>query len=156
MNKPQHEARIYPMMKRWQTINQFSGFMIWWGALSQIVVFPFYLLLFEWAKKAFPAYRRMMAGERQSYLRVSEGGLVYRYWPLYEIRCKWQDVKRINWGRWLGDALYLHRAECIGYLEISPMLGSLQFHLSNLVGWAEGELKDELRRYAPQLFADQP
>jgi hypothetical protein len=156
MNKPQHDAHTYPMIKQWQYIHQFSGFMTWLSVFFQIIIFPFYLLFFDWSRKVFPAFRRMMAGEWRSYLRVSEDGLVFRDWPLYEMRCKWQDVKRINWDRWLGDALYLHSAEHIGYLEFSKRLGSPQIHLGSLAGWAEGGLKVELRRYAPQLFTDQP
>jgi hypothetical protein len=155
MNNPQHEVHTYPMRKQWQYINQFSGFVTWWGVLFQIIIFPFYLLLFEWSRKSFPAYRRMMAGERRSYLRVSDAGLVFRNWPLFEMQCKWQDVKSINWNRWLGDTLNLRRAVYIGYMEFSIRLGPPQIHLSSLVGWAEGELKEDMRRYAPQLFTDQ-
>ena len=95
-----------------------------------------------------------MAGERRSYLRVSEKGLQYRNWPFLEMRCKWEDVKCINRGRWLGDALYLRRAEQVGFPEFTFNLTAPQIHLSSLVGWSEGGLSEDLRRHAPQLFGE--
>lgn len=93
-----------------------------------------------------------MAGEPRSYLRISENGLEYRNWPLFEMRCKWEDVKYINRGRWFGDALCLQRAEEVGFPELAMSLSPPQIHLSSLVGWPKGGPRGDLRQYAPQLF----
>jgi hypothetical protein len=155
MNKYQHEAHIYPMKKHWQFLNRIIGNWTWFWTITNVILFPYLMLFFKWMRKVFPAFRKMKAGERRSYLRLSENGLVYRNWPLFELRCKWQDVDRINKGRWLGDTLYLQRAEYIGYQEFSINIGSPQIYLSSLAGWPDGGLIDEFQQYAPQLFMKQ-
>jgi hypothetical protein len=140
------------MQKHWQFINIFGGLWSWFGVFAFIIGFPYLLLFFKWMRKVFPAFRNILAGKPRSFLHVSEKGLVYRNWPWFEMRCQWQDVNRINQGRWLGDALYLHRAKQIGFPEFSIILNSPQIYLSNLVGWKDGQLKGELRKHAPQLF----
>jgi hypothetical protein len=129
----QNAVHVYPMKKHCQTINQMLGFWSWLCVIAGIVGSLFLLLIFEWARKVVPAFRKMVAGEPQSYLRVSENGLVYRNWPWCEMRCKWDDVKRIK-SRWFGDVLCLARAEVIGFLEFSINLGQPQIHLSSLTG----------------------
>jgi len=155
MSKHQHEAHTYPLKKHWQYINQFGGFWSWLCLFGYIVGFPYLLLFFKWERKVFPAFRNMMDGEPRSYLRVSDNGLIYRNWPWFEVRCKWEDVKRINIDSLFGDTLHLQRAEQIGFPEFTLNLSPPQIHLSSLVGWKEGELKDDLRQYAPQLFNQQ-
>lgn len=71
------------------------------------------------------------------------------------MQCKWQDVKRIKTGHWLGDALFLQRAEQTGFPELSINLNPPQIHLSSLAGRKDGGLKDDLRQYASQLFIKQ-
>jgi len=152
MNTHQSEAHTYPMKKYWQYINRFCGFWSWLGVIASIVGSLFLLLVFKWARKVFPAFRNMMAGGPQSYLRLSNDGLVYRNWPWFEIRCKWEDIKGIKFGYWLGDVLLLQRADQIGFPEFSISLSPIQVHLSSLVGWTEGGLRDDLCQNAPQLF----
>jgi hypothetical protein len=152
MNPHEFAAHTYPMIKFWQYINRFFGFWSWLCVIASIVGTLFLLLVFKWARKVFPAFRNMMAGGTQSYLRLSSDGLAYRNWPWFEIRCKWEDVRCIKSDPWLGDVLLLQRADPIGFPEFSIFLNPLQVHLSSLVGWAEGGLKDDLRYYAPQLF----
>ena len=93
---------------------------------------------------------------RASYLRTSAEGLDYRLWPFWEIRSGWGDLQSLHRGRLLGDALYLQPTEKIGFLEFAIVLGQPQIHLSSLEGWPDGGLEDELREYAPQLFANLP
>ncbi|MDH5507071.1 MAG: hypothetical protein OEZ02_07595, partial [Anaerolineae bacterium] len=89
---------------------------------------------------------------KKSYLRVSAKGLEYRNWPFFELRCGWDDVKRIKKGGLFGDVLFLHRAEKTGFLEFAMQLTQYQVHLSSLNGWPDGGLEDDLRKFAPQLF----
>jgi hypothetical protein len=149
MNQNQKDARVYPMKKHWQTINQILGLWAW---LSVIAGSLFLLLVFDWARKVIPACRKMMAGGSRSYLRVSEDGLEYRNWPFWELRCAWGDVKGINKSAWFGDSLALERAEAIGFPEFSIHPGQPQIHLSSLAGWPDGGLEADLHRYAPQVF----
>jgi len=150
MDNQQNGPRLYPMKNVWQVVNQVLGFWSWLTAFYSIIGFDF--LFFKWPKKVIPAFRKMMAAEPKSYLRISSKGLEYHNWPFFELRCKWDDVQRINRGRWLGDTLYLKYAEEIGFSEFSVNLGQRQIHLSSLVGWPDGGLEDDLRQYAPQLF----
>ena len=145
-----NEVHTYPMKKHMQVINRILGFWAWLGVV--IETFPATFFKWGWAKKVTPAYRKMMAGKPESYLQVSAEGLIYRVYPTMELRCTWEDVNYIKRGGWLGDILFLHRAEKIGALEFELLLGKLQVHLSSLEGWPDGGLKDDLRKYAPQLF----
>ena len=143
---------VYPMKKFWQMINQILGLWSWFMEIVNIVEFPLGLFIFKWQRKVIPAFRKMMPGEKRSYLEISENGLRYRLWPWWETRCSWEDVKRINRGRWFGDALILERADQIGIREFSINLGNPQVHLSSLKGWKNGRLEADLRRYHPKLF----
>jgi hypothetical protein len=145
-------AHVYPMKKYWQYTNQILGFWSWFCVFASIVGSLFLLLVFEWARKVLPAFCKMIAGEPRGYLRISENGLEYRNWPFWEMRCKWENVKGIQKGRWLGDVLYLQHAEEIGFLEFSIKPSQQQIHLSSLSGWPDGGLEDDLRRYVPRLF----
>lgn len=154
MNNDRNHARIYPMKKLGQSINQIMGVWAWLYVFAGILASLFLALIFPWNRKIIPAFRRMMKGIPGSYLRISESGLEYRIWPFTEIRCKWEDVKCIKKRRWFGDVLYLHRAEEFGFAEFSINLSPPQIHLSSLVGWQDGELENDLRHYAPRLFQE--
>ena len=155
MDKYQHETHTYPMKKYAQYLNIFLGFFAWVGVYIYIIPIPFIPSISKWTKKVKPAFRKIMAGGSHSYLRVSNDGLVYRNWPWFEMHCKWEDVNRINKAHWFGDTLFLQRADQIGHPEFSINLGPPKIHLSSLVGWEKGGLKDDLRQYAPQLFLNQ-
>ena len=144
------------MKRHWQIVNRVLGLWSWllvFGAILGTLVLAF---IFRWARKAPPAFRKIMSGERASYLRTSAEGLDYRLWPFWEIRSGWGDLQSLHRGRLLGDALYLQPTEKIGFLEFAIVLGQPQIHLSSLEGWPDGGLEDELREYAPQLFANLP
>jgi hypothetical protein len=154
-NQYQKYVRIYPMKKYLKAINQILGFWSWLCVMLGLVEAPITLLIFKWPRKVIPAFRKMMSGERRSYLRVSDEGLEYCNWPSFRMRCEWDDVKNIKKGRLLGDVLTLERVEGIGIGEFAITIGSPQIHLSSLVGWPHGGLEEDLRKYAPQLFKSQ-
>ena len=133
-------------------VNSLLGVWVWLFEIINIIEFPLSLFIFKWRRKVLPAFLKMMAGEKRSYLQVTEHGLKYRLWPWYEIKCSWDDVMRINKGRWLGDALFLERADYVGLLEFSINLGNPQIHLSSLRGWKMGGLQADFRKFRPQLF----
>jgi hypothetical protein len=149
-----NEAHFYPMKQRWQFVNQLIGFWSWFCIFSAIVgSFFLLLLLFEWTRKVFPAFLRIVAGGPGSYLRLSKEGLEYRNWPFNEIHCSWESVQRIHNSRWFGSSLHLQRAEEIGFPEFSVNLSPQQIHLNGLVGWSDGSLENDLRQFAPHLFS---
>lgn len=150
MKNSQSSPRFYPMKRRWQIINGVFGFWSWGMAFVSYSLAI--ILQWGWGQKVLPAFRKLMAGPAESYLRVSAQGLEYRKWPWYEYCCGWDDISHLKSGRWLGDVLYLKRAEQQGYLEFTIRLGQPQIHLSSLVGWSDGQLAADLRQNAPQLF----
>jgi len=155
MNNDPNHARVYPMKNYWQYINRILGFWSWFCELVSIFAsfcFSFIAPIAPWERKIIPAFRKMMTGVPRSYLRVSETGLEYRNWPFFELRCKWEDIQCLKKSRWLGDVLYLQRAEAFGFLEFSMKLSPPQIHLSSLIGWQDGGLEDDLQHYVPQLF----
>ena len=143
---------LYPMRKFWQGVNRFAGFWMWLTTFSSIIGGFFLIPFFKWMRRVIPAYRHMRAGEKRSYIKISKEGLVYRNYPLVESRCKWENTVRINFGRWLGDALFIERKDEIGFPEFSLNTRYQQIHLSSLMGWKEGDLEKDLRKYAPHLF----
>jgi len=135
------KTHVYPAKPIWQWVHCVLGFWAWLCVFASIVGTLFVLLIFKWARKVIPAFRRVMAGEPRSYLRVSEAGLIYRIFPLGEIRCGWDDVECIHSDRWFGDRLYLRQAEMSGFREFAIHLNRPQIHLNSLVGWSDGKLR---------------
>ena len=95
-----------------------------------------------------------------TFLRLSPDGLEYHRWPFKTITCKWNEVEKISQGNIMGftfSTLMLPKSE-IG-LEIpigKGVLGSAKYKLvplNDFRGWPNGELRDELRLYAPKFFA---
>ena len=148
----QKEPHLYPMKKHWQTINRILGFWAWIIVFASIIGSLFLILIFQWPRKVLPAFRKVMAGEASSYLRISPDGLVYHSWPWGELICTWQDVHRLRKSRCLGDALTLRQVRSSGFWEFSDLVGQQQVHLSSLDGWADGRIESDLHKYAPHLF----
>lgn len=98
-----------------------------------------------------------------TYVKVAPWGIEYRAGWRYGLRAAWADVERIGTYKSLGvisgEVLYLRRAEPIGlqytqtlrrWLGLSTPLVVALTHIS---GWPTGGLADDLRHYAPHLFA---
>jgi len=100
-----------------------------------------------------------------SYLRMSPEGVEYRSWPSYGVRCVWVDIEGLRTRRISGlfrsEELLLRRAEPVGpqiTMTIRRVLGLTTqdlIPLTNLQGWPEGPLREQLRHYAPSIF-DKP
>jgi hypothetical protein len=102
---------------------------------------------------------------RKTYLRISATGLEYSVGSLWGLRCQWKDVESISTHRTLGfsnDLLDLQNAERLGKAWVWQLRSFLQrmvfkparlsIPLSDFEGWPDGELAQDLRHYAPQLF----
>ena len=131
----------------------------WIGIIVLVTLGPFVLLFvvfFVWFL-IFPLGRFFF-----SYLRTSQTGIEYRYWPTYGARCAWDQVDRLGKYKSVGfipyDVLYLKSAEPIGWPLMTTIRRKLGLKTQYLVpltgihGWPNGELADELRYRAPQLF----
>jgi ABC-type multidrug transport system fused ATPase/permease subunit len=96
-----------------------------------------------------------------NYLEISEHGVEYRYWPSYRVRCGWNDIEKLVSHRMIfitSDVLYLDKAELFSnpaisaFYNISRLSSKKTITLSGFSGWPNGELANDLRKYAPQLF----
>ena len=97
---------------------------------------------------------------RGTYLKVSPDGLEYKIWLTCRKRCSWQDLSRIETrvpplGR---EFQVLHATRS----DVRGLSGSLYSWkrgyfalLSELEGWPDGALANDLQKYAPQL-GDEP
>jgi hypothetical protein len=100
-----------------------------------------------------------------SYLLLSEEGLKFRLWPLHKIKCTWDDVEQIKKSPFpfQGDILTLKKAEVSGFhLLLDFIKGNFGvtktlpiIPLYQIDGWQNGRLKNELKKYVPDLFVDQ-
>jgi hypothetical protein len=127
--------------------------------LMPVLLGPFIILFFlAWLFYTLVPIGRFLF----SYLKISQHGLEYRYWPFYGLRCAWNDVDRLGTYRSLGfiprEVLYLKRAEPIRWqatMKLRQILGlSTQYFipLTGIKGWPDGELANELRQRMPHLF----
>ncbi len=97
-----------------------------------------------------------------SYIKVSPEGLEQKFWPYIHIRCHWSDIDKV--GKWLiTDVLYLNSYEIIGpsiYLKKPFSLFRIPTQklmaLSSYQGWPDGQLAEDIRQFAPQLFDPAP
>lgn len=101
-----------------------------------------------------------------SYLLLSDEGLEYHLWPAHKIHCTWDDVDQIkkSFLPFQGDILMLKRAEISGFQKILLNFNKGNFGVVKTVpviplyqidGWKNGRLKNELIKYAPNLFVEQ-
>ena len=100
-----------------------------------------------------------------SYLTLSEKGLEYRLWPLHKIRCTWADVEQIKKSAlpFQGELLILKKGNLSGFHPLMDFnkgnYGVIKtlpvIPLYQISGWQDGRLKNELKKYAPNLFVEQ-
>jgi uncharacterized Tic20 family protein len=103
-------------------------------------------------------YVTSFIGSLFSYIKTTPSGIEQRQWPYKHIRCNWSDVDRIGKYWLLYDTVYLKSFEIIG-LSISLKMPFRLFRpsqnfmiLTSYTGWANGQLANDLRQFAPQLF----
>ena len=97
-----------------------------------------------------------------SFIKTSPNGIEQKH-PLYKhIRANWSDVDKLGKYFLFTDALYLNSYEVVGpslslkspFRFLRPKQGFIS--LTGFEGWSEGQLANDLRQYAPQLFETQP
>lgn len=98
---------------------------------------------------------------RSSYIKATADGLEWKYWPYSHVRCRWADLDRLGKMLLFSDVLYLRDGEVLG-----PSL-SMKFPLrlfrpsekyialTSYNGWPKGQLEEDLRQHAPQVFEGQ-
>lgn len=96
-----------------------------------------------------------------SYIKITPEGIENKIWPYRDIRSGWSEVDRLG-KFFLYDVLYLKSFEITGLsLSFTWPLKHLNFiqpsiALNTYNGWPDGELANDLKRYSPQLFDNQP
>ena len=97
-----------------------------------------------------------------SYINVSPDGVEQKYAISKHIRSKWSDVDRLGKLFLFTDVIYLNSYEVVGTsLSLKSPFRSIRskqdfITLRGYEGWPDGQLADDLKQYAPQLFENQP
>jgi uncharacterized Tic20 family protein len=97
-----------------------------------------------------------------SYIKTSPDGIEQKYALSKHIRCNWADVDKVGKLFLFTDVIYLNSYEVVGtslslkspFRFLRPKQGFIS--LTGFEGWSEGQLADDLRQSAPQLFENQP
>ena len=93
---------------------------------------------------------------------ISPEGIEQKNSPFKHIRCSWPDVEKIGKFFLFTDVIYVKSYEVVGFsLSLKFPFQLLQpkqgfMALSGYEGWADGQLADDLKQYAPKLFENQP
>lgn len=100
-----------------------------------------------------------------SHLLLSNEGMEYRLWPMHKIRCTWADVEKIKKSAlpFQGEILVLKTADVSGFQRLldsnKVKFGAIKtipvIPLYQINGWQNGQLKNEMKKYAPNLFDEQ-
>jgi uncharacterized Tic20 family protein len=97
-----------------------------------------------------------------SYVKVSPDGIEQKNSPYKHIRCNWSDVDKLGKLFLFTDVIYLNSFEVLGFsLSLKSPFRFLRpkqgfITLTGYEGWPEGQLANDLKRYVPKLFEDQP
>ena len=83
----------YPMKLPWQLFNTLYGLLTLFIELvrrffSRVIIF--------WIKKdpySTEVLPLILEGHRYSYLGIGSEGIIFRFWPLYIVKCTWDRVK---------------------------------------------------------------
>ena len=83
----------YPMKLRWQIFNTGFGFLT---LLIELVRRFYSKVIIFWIKE--DPYNSenlplILEGRQYSYLGIGSEGIVFRFWPLYMVKCTWDKVK---------------------------------------------------------------
>jgi uncharacterized Tic20 family protein len=97
-----------------------------------------------------------------SFIKISSDGIEQKY-PIYKhIQANWSDVEKLGKYFLFTDVIYLNSYEVVGtslslkspFRFLRPKQGLIS--LTGYEGWSEGQLANDLKQYAPQLFENQP
>lgn len=96
------------------------------------------------------------------FVKISPDGIEQNNSPFKHIRCSWSDVDKLGKFLLFTDVIYLNSHEILGFsLSLKspfrffrPKQGLIS--LTGYEGWPDGRLANDLKRYAPKLFENQP
>jgi hypothetical protein len=120
------------------------------------------------AMPALASLQAILSIERVAFsdLQLTDKVLEYSLWRLRVIRRTWEDVEQIkkSVSPFQGELLILKKADVLGTHRMfnfaKDKIGATKkfpfMPLDQISGWKNGELRTELEKYAPHLFADQP
>ena len=85
--------RRYPMKMHWQIFN--AGFGFFTLLIELLRRFFARVILFRIKRDPYSTeiLPLILEGCRYSYLGIGSNGIVFRFWPLYIVKCKWNNVK---------------------------------------------------------------
>ena len=85
--------RRYPMKLHWQIFNTVFGFLT---LLIELLRRFFSKVILFWIKDDPYSTKNLpmiLQGRRYSYLGIGPEGIIFRFWPLYIVKCQWDQVK---------------------------------------------------------------
>ena len=97
-----------------------------------------------------------------SYIKISPDGIEQKNSPYKHIRCYWSDVDKLSKVFLFTEVIYLKSFEVVGMsLSLKSPLGFLSpkqgfISLMGYEGWPDGQLANDLKQYAPNLFENLP
>lgn len=97
-----------------------------------------------------------------SYIKISPDGIEQKNSPYKHIRCSWSEVDKLGKLFLFTDVIYLNSYEVLGFsLSLKLPFRFLQpkqgfISLTGYEGWSDGQLANDLKKYAPILFENQP
>jgi uncharacterized Tic20 family protein len=96
-----------------------------------------------------------------SYVKISPDGIEQKNSPYKHIRCTWSEVDKLGRLFLLTDVIYLNSFELVGMsLSLKLPFRFLRpkqsfISLTGYEGWPEGQLANDLKQYAPNIFENQ-
>ena len=122
------------------------------GAIATGSILTLLLLLLVPLGTIFSAWFSWMLMKR-SHITTSPAGIEYRYWPGVHIRADWEKIKALR--RFNTLFLPLATLEVPDAENVGKQLFPVRtINLSYFDGWPDGELADEINKYAPRLLEE--
>jgi uncharacterized Tic20 family protein len=134
--------------------SKLDGFMVLFACLLSPIII---LLIFNLVQMTIGVIMSFFG-----YLKISPDGMEQKNSPFRHVRCNWSDVDKLGKFFLFTDVIYLKSYEVIGFsLSLKfpfrffqPKQGFIAF--SGYEGWPDGQLADDLKKYAQKLFENQP
>jgi hypothetical protein len=142
-----------------------AGVMIRARSLAAVLLIPALLFLMVVGILRLPVLIIHVGSLVASYLVVSPDALEIRFSPLYHVHLRWEDVEFVSEPSRRGGAGEMLSLEKAKELPDGPTAtrlrkllrfvrtGPRSLPLRNVQGYPRGGFADDLRRYAPHLFA---
>ena len=83
----------YPMKMHWQVFNAGFGFFTLLIEVVRRFIARFIIFWIKDDPYSTEILPLILEGHRYSYLGIGPEGVIFRFWPLYIVKCKWDNVK---------------------------------------------------------------